>query len=201
MKIGSRYKIARRLGSEVFEKTQTQKFALSEQKRNKQFTRGSRSNYGKQLLEKQKTRFTYLLSEKQFSNYVRKVIATKSTNPSEMLFSLLESRLDNIVLRAGFASTRFAAKQMVSHGHITVNGRKVSISSYHTKTGDVISVKEGSKSKGMFQDYDERAKDYTPPTWLKVVSKDKSVTVSAEPKYVPSDVSFDLLSVLQYYKR
>src|SRR6185312_9992594 len=125
MKIGPKYKIAKRLGASVFEKTQGQKFAIAQERtaRNKPRGRGA-TEYGKQLLEKQKVRITYGISERQFGNYVAEAMATHGANPAELLHRLLELRLDNVIYRLGLAPTRRAARQMVSHGHITVDGVK-----------------------------------------------------------------------------
>jgi small subunit ribosomal protein S4 len=102
--------------------------------------RGPKSDFGVQMLEKQKARYTYLLSEKQFSKYVKSAIEKQGDN-REILFKTLESRLDNIVLRAGFAPTRLAARQLVSHGHLMVNDRRVTIPSYSVRVGDKISIR------------------------------------------------------------
>ena len=102
------------------------------------------SNYAVQLTEKQKLRFMYGLSEKQFKRLVDESGKMKGVH-GENLFVLLESRLDNLVYRTGFATTRRAARQLVNHGHITVNGKKVDIPSYRVKVGDVIGLKEASK--------------------------------------------------------
>jgi len=101
------------------------------------------SNYSVQLTEKQKVRFMYGLSEKQFARLVSESGKMKGVH-GENLFILLESRLDNLVYRAGFANTRRASRQLVNHGHITVNGKKVDIPSYRVMPGDIISVKENS---------------------------------------------------------
>lgn len=102
------------------------------------------SNYGVQLQEKQKVRFMYGLSEKQFKKVFVQAGKLKGVHGEDFL-KLLESRLDNLVYRLGFASTRRGARQIVNHGHITVNGKKVNIPSYTCKPGDVIAVKESSK--------------------------------------------------------
>ena len=143
MKTGPKYKLAKRLGASIFEKTQGQKFALSQERSamNKKGGRGrGPSEFGKQLLEKQKVRVTYGLSESQFSSYVRTAMDSHGANPSEILHRHMEMRLDNIVYRIGLASTRRFARQMVSHGHITVNGKKSTIPSQTIKIGDVIAV-------------------------------------------------------------
>ncbi|MBQ7141261.1 MAG: 30S ribosomal protein S4 [Bacilli bacterium] len=107
--------------------------------------KGKPSNYGIQLTEKQKVRFMYGTTEKQFKKIFERASKMKGMH-GENFLKLLESRLDNLVYRAGFASTRRGARQLVNHGHITVNGKKVDIPSYTLKVGDVIGVKETSKS-------------------------------------------------------
>jgi small subunit ribosomal protein S4 len=201
MIIGPKYKIARRLNANVFEKTQTQKFALSSARKGKN-TRGGgpRSDYGKALLEKQKARYSYALTEKQFSNYVKKALSRKGSN-QELLFQTLEGRLDNVVVRAGFATTRLAARQMVSHGHITVNGKKVSIPSYQLAIGDVISIREGSKAKALFNGLEERLKNFQAPSWLAVTPGEKSIKVNGLPTYAGAEMLFDMDTVLEFYNR
>ena len=102
------------------------------------------SNYSIQLTEKQKVRFMYGISEKQFKKLVNDSAKMKGVH-GENLLILLESRLDNLVYRIGFATTRRGARQLVNHGHITVNGKKVDIPSYRVKPGDIIAIKENSK--------------------------------------------------------
>jgi small subunit ribosomal protein S4 len=200
MKIGPKYKIARRLGAAVFEKTQSPKFALSEQKRKKTFSK-ARSNYGAQLIEKQKVRFTYAITEKQLSNYVKNVIAKNTKNQTDFVFQALETRLDAIVLRAGFAKTRRQARQMVSHGHVRINGVRTTVPSTHITKDMKIEIKESSQSKGLFTDFEERFKDVTVPTWLKVDSVKKTIALVGTPTYSPKESHFDLQAVLQFYKR
>lgn len=103
------------------------------------------SNYSVQLTEKQKVRFMYQISEKQFKKLVDESGKMKGVHGENLLF-LLESRLDNIVYRAGFATTRRGSRQLVNHGHVTVNGNKVDIPSYRVKIGDVVSLKEDDKN-------------------------------------------------------
>lgn len=201
MKIGPKYKIARRLGAPVFEKTQSPKYSLSLQKRTKTL-RPSRSNYGIQLNEKQKVRFTYCISEKQFSKYVKQVIEKNPSSPSDLLFSMLENRLDSVVLRAGFAPTRMAARQMVSHGHILHNGKRVNVPSIQVREGDVVTIRENSKSKPLFQDVDEKMKEVVVPVWLQSNVAKKEVTIKGTPQYGTSNLSqLNLAMVIQFYKR
>ena len=113
--------------------------------------KGKLSNYGVQLTEKQKIRFTYGISEKQLKKTFEKAGKLQGIHGENML-KLLESRLDNIVYRMGLSSTRRGARQFVNHGHVSVNGKKVDIPSYQVKPGDIVSVRENSKEhKGMKQ--------------------------------------------------
>ena len=123
------------------------------------------SEYGIQLNEKQKVKFIYGLLEKQFKKYY--VMATKRQGiTGEMLLQILESRLDNVVFRLGLANTRREARQIVNHGHITVNGNKVDIPSYLVKPGDVISVTEKSRSSVRIKEIVEENAKRVIPQWL-----------------------------------
>ena len=141
---GSSYKVSRRLGFSTLEtgKELAKKPYIPGQHGNK---RGKKlSDYGVQLQEKQKVRFMYGLNEKQFEKVFERAGKMKGVH-GENLLVLLESRLDNLTYRLGLANTRKAARQLVNHGHITVNGKKVNIPSYTCKPGDVIAVKESDK--------------------------------------------------------
>lgn len=117
---------------------------------------GKQSEYGKQLLEKQKLRYTYGVSEKQFRRYFG--LAKKNKNLTGLTFlQICEQRLDNVVFRLGLAATRRQARQLVSHGHVTVNGKKVDIPSYLVQVGEVVSLKEKSKSLKLVKDAQEKA--------------------------------------------
>ncbi len=201
MQIGPRYKRARYLGAPVFKKTQTQKFALRSQKKVvKKKGRGGKSEFGRQMLEKQKARFSYGISSGQFGNYVRDALASKGDNAKNLLHTL-ESRLDNVVLRAGFSSSRSGARQMVSHGHILVNGKRVTIPSYRVSVGDVLTIREGSKKKGIFIKLDEDLKTIATPAWIKVNPETKTITIDGEPAADTTGLLFDVRSVLEFYTR
>jgi len=202
MRIGPKYKIAKRLGSAVFEKTSTAKFAAAAEKKNFSLNGvRSRSNYGTQLLEKQKVRYTYGISNKQLTNYVRKIISSDAKDHEATLYNLLERRLDNVVLRSGLAKTRFQARQIVSHGHIKVNNKKITVPSFSVSKKDEITVKDSSKEKSLFVSFPERAKELDTPKWLKVSPKDYRITVEGDPQYIANEVAFNLGDVLQFYKR
>ncbi|MCC8159844.1 MAG: 30S ribosomal protein S4 [Firmicutes bacterium] len=133
--------------------------------RNPKQGRRKQSEYGLQLNEKQKVKFIYGVLEKQFRKYY--VMATKRQGiTGEMLLQILESRLDNVVFRLGLANTRREARQLVNHGHITVNGQKVDIPSYLVKTGDVVSVREKSKNSVRIKEIVETNANRVVPKWL-----------------------------------
>lgn len=200
MKIGPKYKICKRLGSGVFEKCQTARYTISEA-RKKMTSRRPKplSDYGKQLLEKQKLRYTYGLSERQFRGYVDK--AMEAAKPSDALYISLESRLDNVVYRVGLANTRRLARQLVSHGHITVDGQKVTIPSFRVQKGEKISVREGSRTKGPFTAAVEKELP-TAPAWITFDGKTLNGEVTANPdRALATDVSADIRAVLEFYSR
>lgn len=200
MKLGPKFKIAKRLGAPIFEKTQTQKFAISQARGGRPKKRQSPpSDYKKQLIEKQKMRFSYGISEKQLRRYVDEAI-TKSHQPIALLIERLESRIDNVVYRMGFAKTRRFARQLVSHGHIIINGRRMTVPSHKVKIGDVISVREGSRQSGPFVNIAE-SHEASVPTWLKLDIKKLEASKVAEPTYTPAETLFDPEQVLEYYSR
>ncbi|OGI76339.1 30S ribosomal protein S4 [Candidatus Nomurabacteria bacterium RIFCSPHIGHO2_02_FULL_33_12] len=201
MKPVKKYKVARRLGAHVFEKTQTAKFADSLNRRSKKSTKRGKplSGYAEQMYEKQRIRFSYGISEKQFSNYVKVSTNTKGAIPSLLLAAQLESRLDNIVYRLGFAPTRRMARQMTSHGHFCVNGTRTTVPSYSIKQGDVITVREGSKKSIMFADMIAKQKDNSIPPWLTLSIDTLTGNVKGKPGLV--DSGFDFNRVIEFYSR
>jgi small subunit ribosomal protein S4 len=202
MKIGPKYKIARRLGAPVFEKTQTQKFALSEAKKTRKFSKRRKqiTDYGLRLREKQKGRYSYALSEKVFGRMVRDAMKQKDKKVPDALFESLESRLDSVITRSGFGPTRFFCRQLISHGHILVNDKRVTISSYKVKKGDVVKIKPKSLEKGLFRD-DEDMAITTDVSWLKVDPLKKTVTLKGSPVKEEVDLFFDINAVLEFYSR
>ncbi len=202
MKLGPRFKIGKRLGAGVFDKCQTQKFMVSQARSEKsKRRRAPKSDYAKQFLEKQKVRFTYGVTEKQFKNYINETMDAGSSNASETLFSYLESRLDNVIYRLGMAPSRRAARQMVSHGHILVNGRKAAIPSYRVEAGNAISVREGSKKSSLFLNLPERTKDRSLPAWISFDAEKVEAKISGSPAYDRGAHHFDLSPVLEFYSR
>ena len=146
------------------------------------------SEYGLQLKEKQKLRFIYGVLEKQFHHYfeiAQKMEGQAGTN----LLTILESRLDSVVFRMGLSMTRREARQLVGHGHFTVNGKKVDIPSYRVNVGDVIAVKEKSRTGAKFKDVVEQTAGRTTPLWLDVNKDAFSATVNRLPN--PSDIDYE----------
>ena len=192
--------MCRRLGSGVFEKCQTPKYVLSESKKQ---VKGKRpkalSAFGSQLIEKQKVRFSYGITEGQLSNYVKVATHVKGMPVTDKLYEELENRLDNVVYRLGFANTRRFARQLVSHGHFTINGKKTTVPSYAVHIGDVVAVREGSRKSPIFGDFSTKIKNYTWPTWLKLTPEALQAEVVAKPK---NDEQFlQLETVLEFYSR
>jgi small subunit ribosomal protein S4 len=197
--VKSKYKIGKRLGPAVFEQCQTQKFALSEARSVKKQRRAA-SDYGRQLLEKQRVRYTYGLTEKSLASYAKK--AYEEENPSLSLHRALESRLDSIVYRAGFALTRRAARQMVSHGHIRVNDVRTTVPSQMLKKGDVFSVRDGSRASALFAHLgNPEAGARSIPSWLSVDASLMRGEVTGEPPYSPAETSLDYPAVFEFYSR
>lgn len=202
MKLGPRYKIAKRLGAQIFEKTQTRRFTLSAERSAANKKRGGRggSDYSRQLIEKQKLRLSYGLTEKQFASYVEKALESHQ-NPQAILFGLLETRLDAFVYRAGFASTRRMARQMASHGHFLVNGTRVTIPSYHLSAGDVVAIRAGSKESGLFTVLADKLKEFKLPSWVNVNQETLEARLEKEPLYSKEDTAADIGAVFEYYTR
>ena len=204
MKIGPKYKIARRLGAQIFDKTKNPKFAAKEANKTRRSDGGrprGLTDYGIQMREKQKVRFFYGISEKQFANYVKKIITAKGIGQDEELYKLLEIRLDNAVYRIGLVASRRAARQMVSHGHILVNGVKVTIPSFSLKKGDEISIRNGSARSVLFANIEEKLKEHTPPVWLSFDGAKKQGKVIGLPKLDFTQAFLDFPAVLDFYKR
>lgn len=183
--IGPTCKLARREGTDLFLKSGVRPLdskckidTLPGQQG--QARRGRISNYGLQLREKQKLRRMYGVLEKQFRNYYKKAAGQKGAT-GENLLRLLESRLDNVVYRMGFAATRAEARQLVSHKSIEVNGKPVNIPSYQAQAGDVISVREKARKQGRIQAAIDIATQVGLPEWVEVEEKKFTGTLKAIP--------------------
>ena len=173
-----------------------------DKKSKRQLIRRSRklSEYGTQLREKQKAKFIYGVLEKPFRNYYDKADRMKGMT-GENLMTMLESRLDNVVFRMGFARTRREARQVVGHKHITVNGNVVNIPSYLVKAGDVIEVKEKSKSIQRFKDILEVTSGRLTPEWVDVDKEALKGTVSQLPKRDQIDVPVNEMLIVELYSK
>jgi small subunit ribosomal protein S4 len=163
---------------------------------------GKQSLYAQQLREKQKVRRLYGLLEKQFSRVMHD--ANRSDGISgEVLLQLLEQRLDNAVYRAGFATSRRAARQLVTHGHFMLNDRRVDIPSIRVKAGDVIVVRPKSTKSGYFTQIDEVVKNTTqvPLSWLKGDIKKLTITITGTPKREEAEPEINEQLIVEYYSR
>ena len=158
------------------------------------------SEYGLQLREKQKAKFIYGVLEKPFRNYYEKADRMKGMT-GENLMTMLESRLDNVVFRMGFARTRREARQVVGHKHILVNGKCINLPSYRVKAGDVVEVKESSKSIQRFKDIMEVTAGRLTPEWIDVDKEALKGTVSALPRREQIDVPVDEMLIVELYSK
>mgnify|MGYP002517802812 CR=1 FL=1 len=156
------------------------------------------TGYGIQLREKQKVKRAYGLLEKQFHSYYEKAERMKGVTGANML-SLLERRLDNVVYRMGIGASRAECRQIVNHGHITVNGKKVNIPSFQVKVGDVIAVKENKKDLDMFKDL-KGAKIVT-PKWLEFDSETLTGKINALPERDDIDLPIQEHLIIELYSR
>lgn len=163
--------------------------------------RNKPSQYSIQLREKQKVKRLYGLLEKQFANLMKE--ANRSSGQSgETLLKLLEQRLDNAVYRAGFAPSRQAARQLVTHGHFMLNGRRVDIPSIRLKEGDVITLREKSASNNYFQKLDDISPDSKETlSWIKVDRKKRALTVTDTPTRDEAEPDINEQLIVEYYSR
>ena len=169
-------------------------------RRQKNRGRGKKSEYALQLQEKQKAKFIYGVLEKPFRNYYEKADRQKGMT-GENLMTMLESRLDNVVFRMGFARTRKEARQVVDHKMFLVNGKSVNIPSYLVKAGDVIEVREKSKSLQRFKDITEVTAGRTTPEWVDVDAENLKGTVKELPNREQIDVPVDEMLIVELYSK
>lgn len=191
--IGPKCKLSRREGTDLFLKSGARaldsKCKLETAPGQHGQRRGRLSDYGLQLREKQKVRRTYGVLEKQFRNYYKEAARLKGAT-GENLLQLLETRLDNVVYRMGFGSTRAEARQIVSHKAIQVNGRTVNIASYQVAPGDVVSIREGAKGQLRIQGALELSKNRAAVEWVEVDEKKLEGTFKSVPER--SDLSAEI---------
>lgn len=158
------------------------------------------SDYGIRLREKQKTKRLYRLMERQFRNYFSEALKHKGAT-GENLLKILEQRLDNTVYRAGFATSRDHARQLVTHGHFLVNGKKVNIPSYMIAAGDIINIKNVERDQSYVTDLMKRLDNYDVPGWLSVEQKEKSFKVLGEPVIDDLMKELNINLVVEFYSR
>jgi small subunit ribosomal protein S4 len=203
-------KICRRAGQKLFlkgEKCLTPKCPLIRkpyppgQKRKRRL--GGLSEYGRELMEKQKLKKWYNLRENQFKKYVLEALKKrgKVSDTADYLINLLEKRLDNVVYRAGFASSRSQARQLVSHGHFFVNNKPVNIPSYHLERGDKISIRPTALNNTYFQNLKMNIKDYQAPSWLKLDKEKLEVEVIGEPTLNEASPPAEIPAIFEFYAR
>lgn len=207
--LGPREKISRRLGENLFlkgERSRTQK-ASSVRRAYPPGVHGhtpsrKTSEYGMQLRAKQRVRNVYRMLEKQFKNTIKNALSSRS-EPNEAIASALESRLDNVVFRMGFAQSRDQSRQLVNHGHITVNGKRVSIPSFVAKQGDTIAIREASRNYPFFANLlPQWLKGHEGPEWLDVDKEKLVATIKRMPTVADSGIRVDdLQAIIEFYSR
>lgn len=160
------------------------------------------SEYGLELREKQKLKNLYQLRERQFKKYVKSALAQRGKVEDATIFLIkkLESRLDNVVFRLGFASSRHQARQLVSHGHFLVDKKPINIPSFEVKKGNVISLKEASAKKTIFQNLKNMLKKQKLPSWLKLDIEKLSGEVIGEPS-LEETPPVEISAIFEYYSR
>ena len=202
-RLASKHKVDRRLKANLWGRPKspfnTRNYPPGQHGKTK---RGKTSDYGKQLEAKQKMKFYYgNMNERQFRNIYRKAIQKKG-NTSENLVSFLESRLDTVIYRAKFSTTVFSARQLINHGHIRVNGRKVNISSFLVKEGDSVEVKDKSKELTIIIG-SLTSKEREVPDYIQMDEKNKKAKFIRVPKFseVPYPTIMEPNLVIEYYSR
>mgnify|MGYP001771723316 FL=1 len=158
------------------------------------------SLYLTQLREKQKVRRIYGLLEKQFAKLMREASRAEGMT-GENLLNYLERRADNVVYRAGFASTRRAARQLVSHGHFTLNGRRIDIPSIRVKPGDILEVRAKSKKNSYFTNLNDVNSEKTSLSWMKSDIKNMKIEIIGQPKREEAEVGINEQLIVEYYSR
>jgi small subunit ribosomal protein S4 len=161
------------------------------------------SEYKRELTEKQKLKYWYNLEERQLKKYVKEILDKrgKVEDASVLLIQNLEKRLDNVIYRLGFASSRDQARQLVSHKFFLVNGKPVNIPSFFLKVGDVISLKPQKSKKVIFKDLKEKLKKHPVPSWLSLDPEKLEGKVIAEPKVEEVAPPVEVSAIFEYYSR
>ena len=208
--IGPVCKLCRREGEKLFLKgarclspkcaIERRGYAPGQHGKTGQFKRGRSTDYLNQLREKQKARRIYGVLEKQFRRYFQIALRSKGLTGA-MLLTLLESRLDNVVYRMGLATSRAQARQLVSHGHVDVNGRRTDAASYLVKPGDAIAVHPTSRNANYFKMVAKDLADHSAPKWLSVDASQLNGKVLNLPSREEIDLSLNEQLIVEYYSR
>jgi small subunit ribosomal protein S4 len=162
---------------------------------------GSRqTDYGKQLREKQRAKLVFGIMERQFRNYFEKAVSARG-NSGEALVQMLELRLDNVLFRAGFAKTRAAARQIISHKHVEVNGRTVDVSSFQVRPNEVVRIRENKRGKGLWKSFEETAAKTEVPSWISADRKSLEAKITSKPVGDELKQLFDPKLIIEFYSR
>lgn len=206
----SKCKICRRLGVKLFlkgEKCLSPKCSMVKRDyppgQKKKRRPSPSSEYGKALKEKQKLKNWYNLKEKQFKNYVKKILEKRGrvADASALLIKILESRLDNVVFRLGFANSRALAKQLVSYSYFLVNGKSIDTPAYLVKKGDVVSVKIQKTKKTIFQNLKNFLKKHKTPSWLVLDPEKAEGKVIGEPTLEEAAPPVEISIIFEFYSK
>jgi small subunit ribosomal protein S4 len=204
-------KLCRREGEKLFLKgtrclspkcaIERRAYPPGEHGRDSQYRRGRSSNFAMQLREKQKARRIYGIMERQFRRYYSDALRRPGLTGSNLL-TILESRLDNVVYRMGFADSRNQARQLVQHGHFAVNGRRTNVPSFIVRPGDVVTVREGSRSRTYFKDLRQIMQDRPPtPEWVRIDGDNLEGNVERMPERHEIDIPINEQLIVEYYSR
>ncbi len=204
-------KLCRREGEKLFLKgtrclspkcaIERRAYPPGEHGRDSQYRRGRSSNFAMQLREKQKARRIYGIMERQFRRYYSDALRRPGLTGSNLL-TILETRLDNVVYRMGFADSRNQARQLVQHGHFAVNGRRTNIPSYNVRPGDLITVREGSRKRTYFKDLRLMMQDRPPsPEWVRIDPDSLEGGVERLPERHEIDIPINEQLIVEYYSR
>lgn len=204
-------KLCRREGEKLFLKgtrclspkcaIERRAYPPGEHGRDSQYRRGRSSNFAMQLREKQKARRIYGIMERQFRRYYSDALRRPGLTGSNLL-TILETRLDNVVYRMGFADSRNQARQLVQHGHFAVNGRRTNVPSYIVRPGDIITVREGSRKRTYFKDLRQVMQDRPPtPEWVRVDPDNLEGGVERLPERHEIDLPINEQLIVEYYSR
>jgi small subunit ribosomal protein S4 len=204
MLVDKKEKLCRKYGQKLLMSERCENKCALDRRRTRPGVHGHKpkaiSDYGRLLIEKQKLRYFYLLKNKQLKNLIDKCRKMKEPLPSALI-KILESKIDNVVWRLGYVKSKFQARQLVSHGHFLVNGKRVKTSNYFLKPGDVIEIREKSKNLEIFKDLPKRLKGYIPPKWLKIDLNTLRGEFLRYPELEEVALPFDINLAIQFFSR